>query len=246
MGDMPVALVTGGCRGIGAAITSVLARDGIHVAAGYYSHPEAAEELEKGLRAEGWSVSVHKANVGVPEECTRLVGEVLALTGRLDYLVNNAGVTIDKTVRKMTVEDWHNVLRVNLSGCFYMTKAVVDHMLDRGFGRIVNVSSVIGEMGNFGQANYAASKAGLFGFTKSVALEMARKNVTVNCVAPGFIDTDMLAAVPEAALKAVVERIPVGRLGRPDEIARAVRFLIDEDSGYITGSIMAVNGGLDM
>jgi NAD(P)-dependent dehydrogenase (short-subunit alcohol dehydrogenase family) len=184
--------------------------------------------------------------VGVPEECTRLVDEVLATTGRLDYLVNNAGVTCDKTVRKMTVEDWHDVLRVNLSGCFYMTKAVIEHMLERGFGRIVTVSSVIGEMGNFGQANYAASKAGLFGFTKSLALEMARKNVTVNCVTPGFIDTDMLAAVPEAALKAVVERIPVGRLGRPEEIARAVRFLVDEDSGYITGSIMAVNGGLDM
>ena len=191
-------------------------------------------------------MSIHQGNVGVPEDCTRIVDEVLAATGRLDYLVNNAGVTSDKTVRKMTVDDWHNVLRVNLSGSFYMTKAVIDHMVERGFGRIVNVSSVIGEMGNFGQANYAASKAGLFGFTKSLALEMARKNVTVNCVTPGFIDTDMLAAVPEAALKTVIDRIPVGRLGRPEEIARAVRFLLDEDSGYITGSIMAVNGGLDM
>ena len=246
MSDIPVAIVTGGCRGIGAAITSALARDGTHVAAGYHSHREAAEEFQKGLLAEGCSVSIHQGNVGVPEDCSRIVDEVLTATGRLDYLVNNAGVTSDHTVRKMTVDDWHNVLRVNLSGSFYMTKAVIDHMVQRGFGRIVNVSSVIGEMGNFGQANYAASKAGLFGFTKSLALEMARKNVTVNCVTPGFINTDMLAAMPGEALKTVIDRIPVGRLGRPEEIARVVRFLLDEDSGYITGSIMAVNGGLDM
>jgi len=246
MSDIPVAIVTGGCRGIGAAITAALAHDGVHVAAGYHSHRDAAVEFQKGLLAEGCSVSIHQGNVGIPEDCSRIVGEVLTATGRLDYLVNNAGVTSDHTVRKMTVDDWHNVLRVNLSGSFYMTKAVIDHMVERGFGRIVNVSSVVGEMGNFGQANYAASKAGLFGFTKSLALEMARKNVTVNCVTPGFINTDMLAAMPGEALKTVIDRIPVGRLGRPEEIARVVRFLLDEDSGYITGSIMAVNGGLDM
>lgn len=246
MSDIPVAIVTGGCRGIGAAITTMLARDGIQVAAGYHSHREAAEEFQKGLVAEGWSVSIHQGNVGVPEDCTRIVNVVLAATGRLDYLVNNAGITQDKTVRKMSVDDWHTVLGVNLYGSFYMTKAVIDHMVERGFGRIVNVSSVIAEMGNFGQANYAASKAGLFGFSKSLALEMARKNITVNCVTPGFIDTDMLAAVPAEALKAVIDRIPVGRLGRPEEIARAVRFLLHEESGYITGSIMAINGGLDM
>jgi NAD(P)-dependent dehydrogenase (short-subunit alcohol dehydrogenase family) len=174
------------------------------------------------------------------------VDEVLTSFGRVDYLINNAGVTVDKTVRKMTVEDWHNVLRVNLSGTFYMTKAVLDHMVERGSGRIVNISSVIGQMGNFGQANYAASKAGLFGFTKSLALETARKNITVNCISPGFISTEMLAGMPEEVLKTVVDRIPVGRLGRPDEIARAVRFLLDDESGYITGSVLAVNGGLDM
>jgi acetoacetyl-CoA reductase len=246
MGDIQVGIVTGGCRGIGAAITSALAHDGIHVAAGYHTHRDEAEEFQKGLLAEGCSVSLHQGNVGVPEDCTRIVDEVLTATGRVDYLVNNAGVTCDKTVRKMTVDDWHKVLRVNLSGSFYMTKAVIDHMVERGFGRIVNVSSVVGEMGNFGQANYAASKAGLFGFTKSLALETASKNVTVNCVTPGFIGTEMLSNMPESALKTIVDRIPVGRLGRPEEVARVVRFLIDDESGYITGSIMAVNGGLDM
>jgi len=246
MSDERVAIVTGGCRGIGAAITATLAGDGTHVAAGYHNNREAAESLQKDLKAAGYSVSVHQGNVGVPEDCQRVVDEVLKSYGRIDYLINNAGVTIDKTVRKMTVEDWHNVLRVNLSGTFYMTKAVLDRMLDSGFGRIVNISSVIGQMGNFGQANYAASKSGLFGFTKSLALEMARKNITVTCIAPGFISTEMLAAVPEAALKAVIDRIPVGRLGRPDEIARAVRFLIDDESGYVTGSVLAVNGGLEM
>jgi len=246
MSHARVAIVTGGCRGIGAAITSVLARDGIHVAAGYHGHQAVAESVQEQLTSEGCSVSIHQVNVGVPEDCVRVGSEVLTSFGRVDYLVNNAGVTVDKTVRKMTVDDWHNVLRVNLSGTFYMTKAVLDHMVESGFGRIVNISSVIGQMGNFGQANYAASKSGLFGFTKSLALEMARKNITVNCIAPGFISTEMLAAVPEAALKAVIDRIPVGRLGRPDEIARAVRFLIDDESGYVTGSVLAVNGGLEM
>ena len=146
----------------------------------------------------------------------------------------------------MTVEDWHAVLRVNLSGAFYMTKAVLDQMLENGFGRIVNISSIIGETGNIGQANYAASKSGLFGFTKSLAQETARKGITVNCVAPGFIDTEMLAAVPQAALDAVIARIPMQRLGHPPEIARAVRFLVDDDAGYITGAVIAVNGGLEM
>jgi NAD(P)-dependent dehydrogenase (short-subunit alcohol dehydrogenase family) len=198
------------------------------------------------LTPEGCSVSLHQGNVGNPEDCQRVVRDVLAEHGRIDYLVNNAGVTVDKTVRKMTVDDWHAVLRVNLSGAFYMTKAVLELMLDRGFGRIVNISSVIGQTGNVGQANYAASKAGLIGFTKSLALEVARKGITVNCVAPGFIDTDMVADVPKETLDRIVEGIPVGRLGKAREIARAVQFLVDDDAGYITGSVLAVNGGLDM
>lgn len=246
MSDVPVAMVTGGCRGIGAAITARLARDGMQVAAAYRTRVDDAESLAKGLRAEGHSISVHQVDVASPEECTRFAEEVLRTWGRIDCLVNNAGLTVDKTVRKMSVADWHAVLRVNLSGAFYMTKAVIEHMVAQGFGRIVNVSSVVGEMGNFGQANYAASKAGLLGLTKSLALEVASKNITVNCVTPGFIDTEMLAGVPQAVLDRVVERIPVRRLGRPEEVARVVRFLVDEESGYITGAVIAVNGGLHM
>ncbi len=246
MSDKRVAVVTGGARGIGAAITEALARDGVHVAAGYSRDREAAEGLAGRLTADGLSVSVHQGNVGRPEDCQRVVEDVLASEGRIDYLVNNAGVTVDKTVRKMTVDDWHAVLRINLSGAFYMTKALLDHMLERGSGRIVNISSVIGQTGNIGQANYAASKAGLFGFTKSLALELARKGITVNCVSPGFIQTDMVAGVPEDVLQGIIADIPVGRLGEPREIARAVRFLLDDDAGYITGSVLCVNGGLEM
>jgi NAD(P)-dependent dehydrogenase (short-subunit alcohol dehydrogenase family) len=146
----------------------------------------------------------------------------------------------------MSAEEWHQVLAVNLFGAFHMTKAVLEHMIERGSGRIVNISSVIGETGNVGQANYAASKAGLFGFSKSLALEMAQRGITINCVAPGFIETEMVAAIPKAALDKVIERIPQRRLGRPDEVARVVRFLIDDDSSYVTGAVYTVNGGLDM
>jgi acetoacetyl-CoA reductase len=246
MSDKRVAVVTGGARGIGAAITEALARDGVHVAAGYSSNRATAQELEEKLTGEGLSVSIHQGNVGEPADCRRVVDEVLAVHGQIDYLVNNAGVTVDKTVRKMTVEDWHAVLRINLSGAFYMTKAVLEHMLQRGFGRIVNISSVIGQTGNIGQANYSASKAGLFGFSKSLALETARKGITVNCVAPGFIETDMFAAIPKEVVDKILTTIPVGRLGQAREVARAVQFLLDDAAGYITGSVLAVNGGLDM
>jgi acetoacetyl-CoA reductase len=241
-----VAIVTGGARGIGAAITTALARSGVHVAAGYSSNAKAAEELAGKLNAEGASVSVHQGNVGEPADCSRVVDEVMTLRGRVDYLVNNAGITVDKTMRKMTVEDWHAVLRINLSGAFYMSKAVLEHMLERGFGRIVNISSLIGQTGGIGQANYAASKSGLFGLSQSLAKEVARKGITVNCVAPGFIETEMVAAVPEEVLAKLLKGVPVGRLGQASEIARAVQFLVDDDAGYITGSVISVNGGLDM
>ena len=241
-----VALVTGGTRGIGAAITTALARDGIRVAAGYSRGAESAEKLKTELESNGASISIHQGRVDEWADCQRVAKEALERWGRIDFLVNNAGITIDKTVRKMTDEDWNQVLAVNLSGTFRMTKAVLEHMIERGSGRIVNISSVIGETGNVGQANYAASKAGLFGFTKSLALEMAQRGITVNTVAPGFIETEMVAAIPKEALQKVIDRIPQRRLGKPQEIARVVRFLLEDESSYITGAVFAVNGGLDM
>ncbi len=244
--DGRVALVTGGTRGIGGAITKYLARNGAAVAAGYSRGEESARRFKDEMTAEGAKISIHQGRVDDAADCNRVFEEVMQTFGRVDYLVNNAGITIDKTVRKMTVEDWHQVLDVNLSGGFNMTKAVLEHMIARGSGRIVMISSVIGETGNIGQANYAASKAGLFGFTKSLALEMAPKGITVNCVAPGFIATEMVQAIPEAALAKVVEKIPQRRLGKPEEVARVVQFLLEDDASYITGAVYAVNGGLDM
>jgi acetoacetyl-CoA reductase len=241
-----VALVTGGTRGIGAAITEMLAASGAAVAAGYNRGKESAEKFQKQMADKGATVSIHQGRVDDADDCNRVTKEVMDRFGRVDFLVNNAGITVDKTVRKMTVDDWHQVLNVNLSGAFQMTKAVLEHMIERGSGRIVNISSVIGETGNIGQANYAASKAGLFGFTKSLAREMAQRGITVNCVAPGFIETEMVAAIPEATLAKVVEKIPQRRLGRPEEVARVVRFLLEDDSSYITGAEYSINGGLDM
>jgi acetoacetyl-CoA reductase len=246
MFDGRVALVTGGTRGIGAAITEKLAKGGAHVAAGYSRGKEAADALQGRLASDGAKVSVHQGRVDDPQDCQRVVSEVLERFGRIDYLVNNAGITVDKTVRKMSFDDWHNVLNVNLFGAFAMTKAVLEHMIERGSGRIVNISSVIGETGNVGQANYAASKAGLFGLTKSLALEMSRRGITVNVVAPGFIATEMVGQMPQAALDAVVEKIPLRRLGKPEEVARVVSFLCEDESSYITGAVYTINGGLDM
>jgi acetoacetyl-CoA reductase len=241
-----VALVTGGTRGIGAAITQMLCENGATVAAGYSRGQESAEAFRDQMTAKGAKVSIHQGRVDDADDCNRVVKEVLDSFGRIDYLVNNAGITIDKTVRRMTVDDWRQVLNVNLSGAFQMTKAVLEHMIERGSGRIVMISSVIGETGNIGQANYAASKAGLFGFTKSLALEMAQRGITVNSVAPGFIATEMVQAIPQAALDKVIEKIPQRRLGRPEEVARVVRFLLEDEASYITGAVYSVNGGLDM
>ena len=198
MGDMTgqVALVTGGIRGIGRAISERLAARGVEVAAGYSHGKEAAEKFVCRPPA---APALHQGNIGAAEDCERVIGEVLDRHGRLDILVNNAGITLDKTVRKMTVEDWDHVIQVNLSGAFYLSRAILQHMLDRGSGRIINISSIIGEAGNIGQANYASSKAGLFGLTMSLAQETARKGITVNSVAPGYISTEMVQAVPEGS-----------------------------------------------
>jgi acetoacetyl-CoA reductase len=240
-----VALVTGGTRGIGLAITKRLVARGLRVAAGYSRDMEAAKRVqaEHGLDDQ---VTIHQGNIGDPDDCGRVVDEVLEQHGRLDVLVNNAGITGDSTARKMRPEDWDRVVRVNLNGAFYLSRAVLDHMLERGSGRIINISSIIGEKGNIGQANYAAAKSGLFGLTKTLALETARKGITVNAVAPGFIATDMTAAVPEEALDKVIAQIPMRRLGEPDEVARVVEFVADPGSAYMTGTVISINGGLYM
>jgi len=246
MADMngQVALVTGGIRGIGLAICERLMNRGVHVAAGYSSNRDAAEQFAGKYADHG--VSIHQGNIGSNEDCVRVIGEVLDRHGQLDILVNNAGITVDKTVRKMTPDEWDHVIHVNLSGAFYLSKAILQHMLDNGYGRIINISSVIGSAGGFGQANYASAKSGLFGLTMSLALETASKGITVNAVTPGYITTDMTAAVPPNVMEKLVARIPVGRLGEPNEVARVVEFLADPESAYITGQVYPVNGGLYM
>ena len=194
--DGQVALVTGGARGIGLAISTRLAERGVKVAVGYSHGADTAKQFAAAHEGS----TIHQGNIGVAADCERVISEVLEQHGQLDILVNNAGITIDKTVRKMSVEDWDRVVHVNLSGAFYLSRAVLQHMLDRGYGRIINISSVIGEKGNIGQANYAAAKSGLFGLTNSLALETARKGITVNSVAPGFIATEMVSAMPEEVL----------------------------------------------
>ncbi|MFZ0384848.1 MAG: beta-ketoacyl-ACP reductase [Solirubrobacteraceae bacterium] len=253
-----VAFVTGGTRGIGGAISRSLAEQGAEVAAGYSRDRENAEAFVDALAKDGLTGSVVQGNVGSAEDCRRAIDEVIDRHGRLDILVNNAGITIDKTVLKMSDEDWFRVIAVNLSGAFFMAQSVLPHMIDRGSGRIINISSIIGETGNIGQANYAASKSGLFGLTKTLALEAAHQlkradkladdgiGLTVNTVAPGFIATEMLEHIPEKVLDGLKAKIPLGRLGRPDEIARVVHFLAADQSAYITGAVWAVNGGMDM
>jgi NAD(P)-dependent dehydrogenase (short-subunit alcohol dehydrogenase family) len=256
--DGRVALVTGGTRGIGAAICRSLASQGAAVAAGFSSNVEKAEEFQSELDRQGVESSIHQGNIGNAEDCERTVREVIDQHGHLDILVNNAGITNDRSVLKMTPEDWDKVIQVNLNGAFYMSKPALAHMVERGSGRIVNISSVIGQQGNIGQANYAAAKSGLFGLTMTLAREAAHAmakagktgedclNVTVNCVAPGFIETDMIATIPEKVVEQLKGRIPAKRLGRPEEVARVVHFLCADASSYITGQVWAVNGGMEM
>jgi acetoacetyl-CoA reductase len=237
-----VALVTGGSRGIGAAISMALKQAGYRVAANYAGNDQAANDFSKetGIPVFKWSVADFDA-------CKAGVAKVEQEVGPVDVLVNNAGITRDTSFSKMTPEQWREVMATNLDSLFFMSKCVFDGMKKRGFGRIVTIGSVNGQKGQFGQTNYAAAKAGAAGFTKSLAQEGARSNITVNIVAPGYIATDMVKAVPQEVLNAkVLPQIPVGRLGEPEEIGRCVVFLASDDAGFITGQTISVSGGLTM
>ncbi len=238
------ALVTGGSRGIGRAVCLELARQGARVAVNYAGNAAAAEETVKACQDLGAEAFAIQADVADAAACDAMVKEVLARFGRVDILVNNAGVTRDGLMLTMKESDWDTVLDTNLKGAFQCMKAVYRPMMKQKYGRVVNLSSIVGVRGNAGQANYAASKAGLIGLTKSMAKELAARNVTVNAVAPGFIDTDMTAALPEKAREAMLASIPMGRLGQAEDVARAVAFFAGDESAYVTGQVLCVDGGM--
>jgi len=236
-----VAIVTGGTRGIGEAISLALKAKGFKVAANYAGNDERAKAF-----ADKHGIAVFKWDVSDYEACQNGVARVAEELGPVDVVVNNAGITRDGTILKMTYEMWREVIDTNLGGCFNMAKAVFPGMRERNFGRIVNIGSINGQAGQYGQVNYAAAKSGIHGFTKALAQEGAKFNVTVNAIAPGYIDTDMVAAVPAEVLQKIVAKIPVGRLGKAEEIARGVAFLCSEEAGFVTGSTLSMNGGQHM
>jgi acetoacetyl-CoA reductase len=236
-----VAIVTGGTRGIGAATSTTLRDAGYKVAANYVGNDERAQAFRKET-----GIAVYKWDVSNFEACALSVAQIEKDLGPVDVVVNNAGITRDATLHRMTFEDWKAVIDTNLGSCFNMSRAVFPGMRERKFGRIVNVGSINGQAGQYGQVNYAAAKSGIHGFTKALAQEGAAHGVTVNAIAPGYVDTDMVAAVPERVLEKIIERIPVGRLGKASEIARAIMFLVADDAGFITGSTLSVNGGQHM
>jgi NAD(P)-dependent dehydrogenase (short-subunit alcohol dehydrogenase family) len=252
-----VVVVTGGTRGIGAAISRRLAADGAIVAAAYAANRERAEQFQAELTREGTRISIHHGDVSSAAKSRRIIDEVIDRHGRLDVLVNNAGITSDRLVAKMTEDEWRKVIDTNLAGPFFMSQAALGAMVEQGSGRIVNVSSIIGQTGNIGQANYASSKAGLFGLTMSLAREaafMLKKagklnggpSITVNAVAPGFIETEMLETVPPKVLDGIRAQVPLERLGRPEEVAAVVGFLASDAGSYVNGQVWAVNGGMYM
>lgn len=236
-----VALVTGGTRGIGRAIAVDLKKAGCKVIASYHGNEEAAQAFRKET-----GIEVMRFDVADFDQCSQAVKDIEAKTGTVDILINNAGITRDGFLHKMGAESWHVVIETNLTSLFNMSRVVIEGMRARGFGRIINISSINGQVGQVGQANYSAAKAGVIGFTKALARESANKGITVNTIAPGYIETDMVKAVPQNVLDKIIEKIPVGRLGQPSEIARAVCFLAAEESGFITGETLSVNGGQHM
>jgi len=240
------AYVTGGSRGIGRAVALALASAGADVAVGCNTGSASVEEVCQTIREAGRRAEYYPHDLSRPDEVARACGEVLEAFDGIDILVNNAGITRDRSFKKMAAPDWDEVIDTNLSSVFHVTKQFIDQMADRGWGRVVNISSVVAKIGNFGQANYSAAKAGMIGLTKTLAREYARKGITVNAVAPGFIRTRMVDAIPEKAIEAVVAMTPVGRLGDPEEIGAAVLYLASPMAGFITGHVLDVNGGLAM
>jgi NAD(P)-dependent dehydrogenase (short-subunit alcohol dehydrogenase family) len=244
--DQRVAIVTGGTRGLGAAISQRLIARGAHVTAVYATNDEAATKFARSVESGPGTLTVRQADIRDPASCQTLVDEVLDTRGRIDHLVNNAGLLIEAPVRHMTLDQWDQALQTNLSAAFYMSRAVITPMIDAKFGRIVNISSVTAIMGNPVEAGYGAAKAGLLGFTRSLARETARKGVTVNVIIPGVFETEMSWSMPADAQERIRALIPLGRRGDPDELAHGVTFLLDDDASYITGSIITVDGGLSM
>jgi len=241
-----VVICTGAGRGIGRAIAEELGQSGAKVVVNYSRSKEPAEELVKKLLECGSPKAVAiQADVAVATQASRLIEETFQQFGRIDVLVNNAGINIDRSMKNLGVEDWNTVIQVDLNSCFYTVKAALPYFMKQNSGKIINISSFVGQAGNFGQANYAAAKAGIIGFTRTAALELARYNVTVNAVCPGFIETEMYTSIPEKAKEAILKRIPLGRTGTPKEIARSVRYLI-VDGDYITGQTLNINGGIYM
>ena len=238
-----VVVVTGASRGLGRAIAEELASGGAKIVVNYARSKEPAEELVSQLGKED-ALAV-QADISDPDQAKKLIDETMQKFGRVDVLVNNAGITQDRSLRKMAIEDWDKVINVDLNSCYYTVHAALPHMVEQQSGKIINMSSFVGEAGNIGQANYAAAKAGLLGFTKTAARELARFNITVNAICPGFIGTEMVEAIPEDVQEKLKKTIPLGRFGRPEEIAKAVRYLV-EDGDYITGSTLDINGGVYM
>ena len=241
-----VAIVTGGSRGIGAAICEELGREGAKVVVNYSGSQEPAEEIAEKIKQTGGggeAVAI-QADVSDPNDAQRLIDQTVEHFGRVDILVNNAGTNVDATLDKLDVESWDSVVQLDLNGCFYTLHAALPHMMEQENGAIVNMSSFVGEAGNMGQANYAAAKSGLLGYTKTAALELAQSGITVNAVCPGFIETDMTDAIPEEMQEKIVKTIPMGRFGQPEDIAQAVRFCIENE--YMTGATLDINGGVYM
>ena len=238
-----VVVVTGASRGLGRAIAAEMGRGGAKVVVNYSRSKEPAEELVQQISEDGGEAIAVQGDVSDPEQAKALIDQTIEHFGRIDVLVNNAGINIDRTLKRLSIEDWDKVIQVDLNSAFYTVHAALPHMTEQGGGKIINMSSFVGEAGNIGQANYSAAKAGLLGFTKTAAKELARYGITVNSICPGFIETDMVANIPDDAREKLLKTVPLGRFGQPEEIARAVRFLI-EDGDYITGQALDINGGV--